>query len=260
MFYIESMLRRLADNEMANDKLHECRISRIMARIREILNNFEKLKKIPRSMMCVDEDFHDMRGKNGCNDDCLRNEKQSWPLRSVFNARDPTTPKLNPTLSLTCNDYDDVEILKKYPFKDPFKSRTEFPSLCERGRKGFDYPNEDNFFCCECEYVKCNHFDEDFSLGASSKCCLSLTCLICVFKIAKLCNRQFSGKCCIWGMKKDHIFINVEEALAFCLNCYHFSYERSYLDFCIEGNIFENALRHGIRYVNLINHGDDFTR
>ena len=113
IFYIESMLHRLADNEMANDKLHECRISRIVARIREILNDFGKLKKLPRSMMCVDEDFHYMRGKNGCNDDCLRNEKQSWPLRSIFNARDPKTPEVNPTLSLMCNDYDDVEILKK---------------------------------------------------------------------------------------------------------------------------------------------------
>ena len=96
-------------------------------------------------------------------------------------------------------------------------------------------------------------------MGALSKRYLSLTCPICIFKIAKSCSRQFSGDCCIWGMKKDHIFTNVEEASAFCLNCYHFSYERSYLDFCIEGNIFENALRHGIRYFNLINHGDDFT-
>ena len=31
------------------------------------------------------------------------------------------------------------------------------------------------------------------------------------------------------------------------------------LRFCIEGNIFENAVRHGIRYFNLINCGDDFT-
>ena len=59
MFYTESMLHRLADNEMANDELHECRISRIVARIREILNNFGKLKKLPRSMMCVDENLYE---------------------------------------------------------------------------------------------------------------------------------------------------------------------------------------------------------
>ena len=142
-----------------------------------------------------------------------------------FDARDPTTPELNPTLSLTCNEYDDIEILKKCLFKDPFESGTEFLSLCERGRKGFCHPNEDNFFCHECEYVKCNHFDEDFSLNALSKRYLSLTCPICVFKIAKSCSRLFSGDCCIWGMKKYEIFKNVEGALAFCLNCYRFSYE-----------------------------------
>ena len=242
-----------------NSPLHECRISRIVARIREILNDFGKLKKFPRSMMCVDKDFHYMRGENGCNDDCLRNEKQSWPLRSIFNARDPTTIELNPTLSLTCNDYDDVEIFKKCLFKDPFESRTEFLSLRERGRKGLFHPNEDDYFCCECEYIKCNHFDDDFSLDASSKRYLLLICLICIFKIVKSCNRLLSGDCSIWGMKKCHIFKNVEGASAFCLNCYHFLYERSYLDFCIEGNIFKNALCPGIRYFNLINRGDNFT-
>ena len=74
--------------------------------------------------------------------------------------------------------------------------------------------------------MKCNHFDEDFSLDASSKHYLSLTCPICVFKIGKSCNRLFSGDCFIWGMKKYHIFKNVEEASAFCLSCYHFSYEQ----------------------------------
>ena len=103
-------------------------------------------------MVCVDEDFHYMRGKNGSNDDCLKNGKQSRPLRSIFDARDPMTPKLNCTLSLTCSDQD-VEILKKCLFKDPFESRKEFINLREDGRNGFSHPNEDEYFCCECEYL-----------------------------------------------------------------------------------------------------------
>ena len=185
-FYIESMLPRLAKNHdgVETDELHECRTVRTIAKIRNVLNDFGRMKRLPRSMVCVDEDFHYMRGKNGSNDDCLKKRKQSWPLRSIFDARDPTTPKLNCTLSLTCSDQD-VEILKKCLFKDPFESRKEFIHLRENGRNGFSHLNEDEYFCCECEYIKCTHFDDEKSLGTSSRCYLALTCPICVFKIGK---------------------------------------------------------------------------
>ena len=49
----------------------------------------------------------------------------------------------------------------------------------------------------------------------------------------------------------------MDEADAFVQNCYHFNYERSYLNLCIKGNLFENALRQ--RYFNLIDRTEDFT-
>ena len=118
------MLRRLAknDDDVETDELHKCGTVRTIAKIRNVLNDFGRMKRLPRSMVCVDEDFNYMRGKNGSNDDCLKNGKQSWPLRSNFNARDPMTPKLNCTLHLMCSDQD-VEILKKCLFKDLFEPR-----------------------------------------------------------------------------------------------------------------------------------------
>ena len=147
-FYIESMLRRLAKNHddgVGTDELHECRTVRTIAKIRNVLNDFGRMKRLPRNMVCVDEDFHYMRGKNGSNDNCLKNEKQSWRLRSIFDARDLMTPKLNCTLSLTCSDQH-VEILKKCLFKDPFESRKEFIHLRENGRNGFSHSNKDEYF------------------------------------------------------------------------------------------------------------------
>ena len=93
--------------------------------IREILNNYGKSNKLPRSRVRVDEGFHYMRGKNGANDNRLKMEKQSWPNRSVFNARNPDTLPLNSTLTLTCEDTD-AEGLKECLFKDPFESRHKF--------------------------------------------------------------------------------------------------------------------------------------
>ena len=51
----------------------------------------------------------------------------------------------------------------------------------------------------------------------------------------------------------------MDEADGLIRNSYHFNYERSYLNLCMEGNLFENAQRHTIRYFNLINHREDFT-
>ena len=94
------MLCRLAknDDDMETDELHKCRTVRTIAKIKNVLNDFGRMNRLPRSMLCADEDFHYMGGRNGSNDDCLKNGKQSWPLRSIFDARDPTTPKLNCTL------------------------------------------------------------------------------------------------------------------------------------------------------------------
>ena len=108
MFYIESMLCQLANDKyiIDGDKLYECGVSRTMAKIRKLLNEYGRKKKLPRSVVCVNEDFHYMRGKKGCNDDNLKFSKQSWPLQSIFEACDPATPTLNSTLSLTCDNQD----------------------------------------------------------------------------------------------------------------------------------------------------------
>ena len=52
--------------------------------------------------------------------------------------------------------------------------------------------------------------------------------------------------CCIKRMEKGGKLIDVNDALQFSQNCYHFSYESEYIDLCIEGNIYENAQRHAI--------------
>ena len=130
MFYIESMLCRLANDKhiIDGDELYECGISRTMAKIRKLLNEYRRKKELPQSVVCVNEDFHYMHGKKGCNDDNLKFSKQSWSLWSIFEARDLTTLTLNSTLSLTC-DNQDVETLKEFLFKDPFDSCQEFIQL-----------------------------------------------------------------------------------------------------------------------------------
>ena len=87
---------------------------------------------------------------------------------------------------------------------------------------------------------------------------LTSTCPICAFKISKSCGKN-EDDCCIKRMENRDGFVNLQEAVDFSTNCYDFLYERHYIYFCIEGNLFENALRHIIRYFNFINHSDDFT-
>ena len=120
-----------------------------------------------------------MCGKNRANDDYLRTEKQSWPKRSVLNARDTDTLPLNSTLSLSCENTE-VEALKECLFKDPFESRSRFLNIPDGGKDGY-HTNDDEYFCCECEYVKCDHFNDATHLKEPSGQYLSSMCPICVF-------------------------------------------------------------------------------
>ena len=43
-------------------------------------------------------------------------------------------------------------------------------------------------------------------------------------------------------------FSSLLEAEAFTCGCHHVKYEKSFIDFCIEGNIYENSRRHSLRY------------
>ena len=57
-----------------------------------MLDDFGCKKKLPRSVIHVDEDFHYMGGKQGVNDDdSSREQCQSWPSRSILNGRNPNT-------------------------------------------------------------------------------------------------------------------------------------------------------------------------
>ena len=49
-------------------------------------------------------------------------------------------------------------------------------------------------------------------------------------------------------MRLGKAFTSITQAVVISSNCYHFIYERSFIDFCIEGNIYENSLRHSLRY------------
>ena len=49
-------------------------------------------------------------------------------------------------------------------------------------------------------------------------------------------------------MKNRKLFKDIDEAADFLTRCRHFKYERAYLNFSLEGNLFENAIRHSIHY------------
>ena len=54
-------------------------------------------------------------------------------------------------------------------------------------------------------------------------------------------------------MKNRKLFKDIDEAGDFLTMCRHFKYERPYLNFSLEGNLFENAIHHSIRYFASIN-------
>ena len=175
-------------------------------------------------------------GFNNCEND-NDDHHQSWPERSIFHTKDFMMPKLNRTLSMTCS-VNEVEELKACLFRDPFEAWSAFMNLYKNGRADFKV-NEDAFFCCSCEYAKCTHFKS--VLDAVAKDYFMATCSICVFKIERSCNRS-ADDCCIKRMTKRSKFPHLVHATNFVSNCYYFCYERNYLNFCIEGNIFENTL------------------
>ena len=167
-------------------------------------------------------------------------------------------------MSLTC-DNQDVEMLKECLFKDPFDLHQEFIWLHINGPANFYQPSADNYFCCECDYIECHHFDNE-ALSPESRHYLALTCPVCVFRVGKTCNRCYSCGCCLENMircgllfEARVLFENVHQAAKYVLNCYHFHYEWSYIDFCVKGNMYENSLRHVTWYFNMINRREDFS-
>ena len=62
-FYIESMLRKLSFGSDNVDIISQCRVTRNLAMICEILNDYGKSNKLPRSCVRGNEGFHYMCGK-----------------------------------------------------------------------------------------------------------------------------------------------------------------------------------------------------
>ena len=83
------------------------------------------------------------------------------------------------------------------------------------------------------------------------------TCPLCVLKVTTKCKRFWN--CCITQMKHQKSFSTIWEALSFQNSCYHFRYEHVYIKLCMEGNIYENAHRHLMRYFSSIDTPESFT-
>ena len=78
-YYVEIMARRLStDNSVvAMDAVKSCRITKLLSLLRMMLDDFGYKKKLPDSVVRVDEDFHYMHGKQGGNNDSSRGQRQS---------------------------------------------------------------------------------------------------------------------------------------------------------------------------------------
>ena len=147
--------------------------------IQHLLDEYGEEKKLPRNVVRVDEDFHYMHRKYGCSDDSFCEREQSWPKRSIFNARNPYTQPLNATLSMTCKDDIKVENLKECLFEDLFLSRLKFFKI-QKGGKDPLFTNYNQYFCCECEYMKCDNFDDAANLSQSSRLLFRHMSSLCV--------------------------------------------------------------------------------
>ena len=165
--------------------------------------------------------------------------------------RDWTTPSLNPTLSMTCKHARKVEVRKSILFQDPFESRKQFRTMSNNMEKLHNVRHSQHL-CCGCTYETCTHFDNCHE-SEEVREYLSLTCLE-----DKKCSDVAFIPCCIEKIKNRKLFKDIDEAADFLTMCRHFKYERAYFkNFSLEGNLFENAIRHSICYFASINHQYD---
>ena len=76
MYYVEIMARQLStdDNVIVMDTVKSCLITKLPSLLRMMLDDFGCKKRLPHSVICVDEDFHYMHGKQGANDDSSRGQ------------------------------------------------------------------------------------------------------------------------------------------------------------------------------------------
>ena len=189
------------------NEIKKWRVTKAISQIRKVLNNYGRMNNLPRSAACVDEDFHYMRDRNGADDDSQRNSLQSWPEHFVFEARNFMMTELNPTSSLTSRTVE-IEKLKACLFMDPYESQSQFVNL--RCDQLTFMTNEDEYFCCECEYTtKFPHYvDTATNVSESALQYLTSTCPICILNMAKSCSRN-KNACCVKRMENRDGFINI---------------------------------------------------
>ena len=60
-------------------------------------------------------------------------------------------------------------------------------------------------------------------------------------------------------MKLRKEFKTITQAYDFVSNCFHFKYERAYIELCMEGNVYENSRRHAMRYFLNIDRSESLT-
>ena len=259
-FYVEIMLHRLTSERRSIDCLKRARITRFLSVCRERLEDFGCDRGHPRSAVSVDEDFHYMRGKCGANDNKETSSYRAWPTNSIFNYRSESSlVPLNDTLSLTVVSKSTkdtpcliaaVNGIKRMLFKDGFECCTK---IIEATRDR----NSKNNHCCECKYADdCAHYED--VTNQDTKAYLKLTCAHCALYIDRVCGND-GDKCCIRKMENGEWCTKVTDAWNFAKSCRHFKFEKTFIDFVLEGNPFENAHRHMERYFEYIDKHQDLS-
>ena len=60
-------------------------------------------------------------------------------------------------------------------------------------------------------------------------------------------------------MKICRSFKYLSKPCWFATDCFHFKYKCAYIELCLEGNVYENARRHAMRYFSSIGTPESFT-
>ena len=154
---------------------------------------------------------------------------------------------------MACKCARKVEVIKSILFQDPFESRKQFRTMSNNMVEKLHNVRHSQHLCCDCTYKTCTHFDNCHE-SEEVREYLSLTCPLYVLKIKKKCSDVAFIPCCIEKMINRKLLKDIDEAADFLTTCRHFKYERAYLNFSLEGNLFENAICHSICYFASINH------
>ena len=171
-----------------------------------------------------------------------------FDIPHMFGKCNTLNASLSKTVSNATYDQTKVQNLKSLLFKDCHDSWTEFINLrtngClsgvgEKRRRG----QRD---CCSCWYKQCNHYGDIKGLSKESLAYYRAIWPMCVMTVSPLCSQFWD--CCIVRLRLGKKFSSLLEAEAFACGCHQVKYEKSFIDFCVEGNIYENSRRHSLHY------------